>query len=163
MKIFIHRYIYPACGNYSTEQIEISSNKILVKDLKKRIFDKFQIPINEQRLTIKLLNIMFVTMTDDFPLSFYYIRRDSEIFLEHFHPISKSEEICNNLLNKRNTKSKYLQSLGLFNNHNNSKNKNLGIILESPNEYTEEIFNKNQSSQPNNLKDVKKLLISNKV
>ena len=160
MKIFIHRYIYPACGNYSTEQIEISSNKILVKDLKKRIFDKFQIPINEQRLTIKLLNIMFVTMTDDFPLSFYYIRRDSEIFLEHFHPISKSEEICNNLLNKRNTKSKYLQSLGLFNNHNNSKNKNLGIILESPNEYTEEIFNKNQSSQPNNLKDVKKLLIS---
>ncbi len=69
MKIFIHKYIYPACGNYSTEQIEISSNKILVKDLKKIIYEKLQIPINEQKLTIKLSNIMIMTIKVDEPLN----------------------------------------------------------------------------------------------
>jgi len=166
MKIFIHKYIYPSCGNFSTEQIEISSNKILVKDLKKKIYEKLQIPINEQKLTIKLSNIMIVTMTDDFPLKFFYIRKDSEIFVEHYHPISKSEEICNKLLNNPNTKSKYLRSLGLFNqnsnNHKikNNKNNNLGIILESPNEYNDEIFNKNKNNQTINIKEIQNLIIT---
>jgi ankyrin repeat protein len=164
MKIFIHKYIYPSCGNYSTEQIDISSNKILVKDLKKIIYEKLQIPINEQKLTIKLSNIMIVTMTDDFPLKFFYIRKDSEIFVEHYHPISKSQEICNKLINKPNTKSKYLSSLGLFNNQysNNKNNKinNLGIIFESPNEYTEEIFNKNKNNQTINIKEIQNLIIT---
>ena len=164
MKIFIRQYLFPTFGNLSTDQIEIPSNKITTSSLKHILFEKYQIPISEQKLTVKMANVSLVTMTDEWPLSFFFIKHNSQIFLERIKPYNKAEEIMSL------TKSKYLKSLGLINAPNsfNSTQKqktNLFPIQESPNEYNDEIFFQKKSStlKANNsiisTEDIKELLL----
>ena len=164
MKIFIRQYLFPTFGNLSTDQIEIPSNKITTSSLKHILFEKYQIPISEQKLTVKMANVSLVTMTDEWPLSFFFIKHNSQIFLERIKPYNKAEEIMSL------TKSKYLKSLGLINAPNsfNSTQKqktNLFPIQESPNEYNDEIFLQKKSStlKANNsiisTEDIKELLL----
>ena len=164
MKIFIRQYLFPTFGNLSTDQIEIPSNKITTSSLKHILFEKYQIPISEQKLTVKMANVSLVTMTDEWPLFFFFIKHNSQIFLERIKPYNKAEEIMSL------TKSKYLKSLGLINAPNsfNSTQKqktNLFPIQESPNEYNDEIFLQKKSStlKANNsiisTEDIKELLL----
>ena len=164
MKIFIRQYLFPTFGNLSTDQIDIPSNKITTSSLKHILFEKYQIPISEQKLTVKMANVSLVTMTDEWPLSFFFIKHNSQIFLERIKPYNKAEEIMSL------TKSKYLKSLGLINAPNsfNSTQKqktNLFPIQESPNEYNDEIFLQKKSStlKANNsiisTEDIKELLL----
>ena len=164
MKIYIRQYLFPTFGNLSTDQIDIPSNKITTSSLKHILFEKYQIPISEQKLTVKMANVSLVTMTDEWPLSFFFIKHNSQIFLERIKPYNKAEEIMSL------TKSKYLKSLGLINAPNsfNSTQKqktNLFPIQESPNEYNDEIFLQKKSStlKANNsiisTEDIKELLL----
>ena len=41
-----------------------------------------QINPSEQILTIKLLGLKVITLSDDFPLSFFFIRKNSEIYVD---------------------------------------------------------------------------------
>ena len=75
MKIFIRQYLFPTFGNLSTDQIEIPSNKITTSSLKHILFEKYQIPISEQKLTVKMANVSLVTMTDEWPLFFFFIKQ----------------------------------------------------------------------------------------
>lgn len=164
MKIFIRQYLFPTFGNLSTDQIEIPSNKITTSSLKHILFEKYQIPISEQKLTVKMANVSLVTMTDEWPLSFFFIKHNSQIFLERIKPYNKAEEIMSL------TKSKYLKSLGLINapnsfNNTQKQKTNLFPIQESPNEYNDEIFLQKKSStlKANNsiisTEDIKELLL----
>ena len=164
MKIFIRQYLFPTFGNLSTDQIDIPSNKITTSSLKHILFEKYQIPISEQKLTVKMANVSLVTMTDEWPLSFFFIKHNSQIFLERIKPYNKAEEIMSL------TKSKYLKSLGLINapnsfNSTQKKKTNLFPIQESPNEYNDEIFLQKKSStlKANNsiisTEDIKELLL----
>ena len=164
MKIFIRQYLFPTFGNLSTDQIEIPSNKITTSSLKHILFEKYQIPISEQKLTVKMANVSLVTMTDEWPLSFFFIKHNSQIFLERIKLYNKAEEIMSL------TKSKYLKSLGLINapnsfNNTQKQKTNLFPIQESPNEYNDEIFLQKKSStlKANNsiisTEDIKELLL----
>ena len=82
MKIIIHLYINEKCTLIKSLEMEIESNEITVKEFKKRLYDIFQIKPSEQILTIKFLGIKIITLSDDYPLSFFYIRKNSEIFLD---------------------------------------------------------------------------------
>lgn len=164
MKIFIRQYLFPTFGNLSTDQIEIPSNKITTSSLKHILFEKYQIPISEQKLTVKMANISLVTMTDEWPLSFFFIQHNSQIYLERIKLYNKAEEIMSL------TKSKYLKSLGLINapnsfNSTQRQKTNLFPIIESPNEYNDELFIQKKSStlKTNNSiissDDIKELLL----
>lgn len=164
MKIFIRQYLFPTFGNLSTDQIEIPSNKITTSSLKHILFEKYQIPISEQKLTVKMANISLVTMTDEWPLFFFFIKHNSQIYLERIKPYNKAEEIMSL------TKSKYLKSLGLINapnsfNSTQRQKTNLFPIIESPNEYNDELFIQKKSStlKTNNSiissDDIKELLL----
>ena len=175
MKIFIGQYLNPHFGNCSTEQIEIPSNKITVSALKQILYEKYQIPPSDQKLTVKTANLYLITMTDEWPLSFFYIRTNSKIYLEKIKPYNKAEEIISS------TKSKYLKSLGLYNSlHNNGINEfsnvqlnkdkkevktNLCTIFESPNEYNDELFirkrtsSRKQLSNNSSIENVKEIIL----
>ena len=92
MKLFISLYLDSNIGNYKTIYIEVPSNKIYVKELKKIITEKLNIKENEQRLTYKLLNT-YITLTNEFQLSFFYIKANSTIYLEQIKQIDKNAEI----------------------------------------------------------------------
>ena len=82
MKIIIHLYFNDKGTLIKSLEMEIESNEITVKELKKRLSDIFQINPSEQILTIKFLGIKVITLSDDYPLSFFYIRKNSEIYLD---------------------------------------------------------------------------------
>ena len=95
--------------------IEIPNNKISVRELKEKIYQKYNIYPNEQKLTYRLCNKKIITLTDSFPLNFFYIKEDSMIFLEIISniPQPKKEEIKN--IAKRNSATyKYMNMLGYF-------------------------------------------------
>ena len=148
MKIYLRIYQIPQIGNCLTDSIDISSNRITVLELKQILFDKYKIPPSEQRLTIKLLKRAIVTLTDSFPLTYFYIKHNSIIYLERLIIINKDQEIKHNILNKKSLKLKYLEDIGfydeLLNRKTNkrsssfSEKNSLDIISESPNEYNEE-------------------------
>ena len=144
MKIYIRIYQIPQIGNCLTDSVDVSSNKITVLELKQILFEKYKIPPSEQRLTIKLLKRAIVTLTDSFPLSFFYIKHNSVIYLERLIIINKNQEIKNNILSKKSLKLKYLEDIGfydeLLNRKTNKRSSSfseklpLDIISESPNE-----------------------------
>ena len=134
MKIYIRAYQSPMIGNYSTDLITIPSNSILVSDLKQILYEKYRIEKSQQRLTHKLCNQIIVTLSNEWPLSFFYIKQNSIIYLEFIQVISKSEEISKKMLS--NTKSKYLKTLGLFRHFAPPP---MGTIVESQNEYIDEM------------------------
>ena len=134
MKIYIRAYQSPMIGNYSTDQITIPSNNILVSDLKQILYEKYRIDKSQQLLTYKIADQMIVTLANEWPLSFFYIRQNSIIYLEFIQVISKSEEISKKMLS--NPKSKYLKTLGLLKHFAPPP---MGVIVESQNEYIDEL------------------------
>ncbi len=78
--------------NFQIKKIKVPSKETYIKDLKKIISDRFNISENQQKLTFKLINT-YVTLTNDFPLSFYFIRNNSKIFLQKINPIEEKNEI----------------------------------------------------------------------
>ena len=82
MKIIIHLYLNENCTEISSKEIQIESNEITVKELKKMISEICQINPSEQILTIKLFGLKVITLSDDFPLSFFFIRKNSEIYVD---------------------------------------------------------------------------------
>ena len=115
MKIILRVYKEIRLGNFSTMIIDIPSNRITVKELKSKIYKKYKIKPNEQRLTFRLGHKKLITLNDIFPLSYFYIKENSMIFLEVIkdEPKPKPEEIKK--LEKRNSiKYKYMNMLGYF-------------------------------------------------
>lgn len=133
MKICIKLYIGHNFGNCSTDELEIISNQITVEKLKTLLFQKYKIEPSHQRLTVKISQKL-VTMTNEWPLSFFYIKSNSTIYLDYIQYISKNDEIKSKLNNK--SKAKYLSQLNLM-----QLQQKLDIINELHNEYNEKSFN----------------------
>ena len=166
MKIFLNIFQNSQIGIIKTEIIEIKSNKILGIELKNIIYEIFNIPQYLQRLSYKLLNKQYIIITNYFPLYFYYINENSTIYIEIMQEFNKNEEIKKKISSK-NTKLKYLNELGYYNNNNeiinndnnnefnndndmknskaNSKKKTLSNISES------ELENCNEEEEENNI------------
>lgn len=145
MKLYIRLYQLPQIGNCITDSIDIPSNRITVLELKQILYDKYKIPPSEQRLTIKLLKRALVTLTDSFPLTYFYIKHNSIIYLERLIIINNEQS---NILSKKSLKLKYLEDIGFYDellhrktnrrSSSLSEKNSLDIINESPNEYNEE-------------------------
>ena len=60
MKIIIHLYLNEYCTEISSSEIQIESNEITVKELKKILSDIYQIKSSDQILTIKLRKINLI-------------------------------------------------------------------------------------------------------
>ena len=118
MKIFLNIFQNSQIGIIKTEIIEIKSNKILGIELKNIIYEIFKIPQYLQRLSYKLLNKQYIIITNYFPLYFYYIKQNSQIYIEIIQEFDKNEEIKKKISSK-NTKLKYLNELGYYDNNNN--------------------------------------------
>ena len=166
MKLLIKFYSNAFCSIIKAEEIEIKSNKILVTNLKEQISTKFHIPKSELILTIKYDNDKenrLVRLSDEFPLYYFFIHNNSEIFLEHYEKIDKTKEICEKIKNSKNKKYKHLKKLQIFSdNQNINSKKNLAIIKESDNEYTE-IDSNNDELKNNIIKQAIQFIIENKV
>ena len=154
MKIIIKLYTSAFCSIIRSEELEIQSLKITVSQLKEQISNKFHIDKSEQILTMKYDDKKLITLPDPFPLFYFYIHKNSEIFLEHYLKIDKTKEICEKLKNTKNLRLKFINKLDIFSNNNSKytlKNK-LPIIEESDNEYTNiDTINKNIISQAINF------------
>ena len=115
MRIILRVYKEIRMGNLSTMIIDIPNNKITVRELKEKIYKKYKINPDKQKLTYRLCNKKLITLTDSFPLNYFYIKEYSMIFLEFISNISqiKTEEKKN--LAKRNSATyKYMNMLGYF-------------------------------------------------
>ena len=159
MKLLIKYYSSIFCSLIRAEEIEIKSNKILVSQLKEQISLKFQIPKSDIILTIKYENNKgnnLITLSDEFPLFYFFIHNNTEISLEKRLKIDKNREIFEKIKYTENKKYKYLKKLQLYNNmaNNFGSKKNLAIIKESENEYTEveEVKNENDIEEEKNSK-----------
>ena len=113
MKLYIQIFKNKNFGNYSSDLLIIPHNKLKVSILKEIIKEKYGINHSNQRLTVKLCNRQFVTMTNDFPLNFYFIKENSIIYLEFIEVTTKMEQVKKKI-NQRAIKTKYLKSLGIF-------------------------------------------------
>ena len=118
MKIVLRIYKEIRIGNLSTMILDIPNNKIHVKDLKEKIYHKYKIKPSEQRLTFRMCHKKLITLTDNFPLHFFYIKDYSMIFLEIISNDSTEKEKPKKSA-KKETKSntikfKYLNVLGYF-------------------------------------------------
>jgi len=82
MKIIIHLYFNDNYTEIKSSEIQIPSNEITVKELKKILSDIYQINPDEQILTIKFIGLKVITLSDEYPLSFFFIRKYSEIYLD---------------------------------------------------------------------------------
>ena len=115
MKIVLRIYKETRIGNLSTMILDIPHNKITVKDLKEKIYNKYKIKSCEQRLTFRICHKKLITLTDNFPLYFFYIKEYSMIFLEI---ISNDSEVTSKIQKsnkKQNSiKMKYMNVLGYF-------------------------------------------------
>ena len=166
MKLLIKFYSNSFCSLIKAEEIEIKSNNILVSQLKEQISTKFHIPKSEIILTIKYednkLNRL-ITLSDEFPLYYFFIHNNSEIFLEHYQKVDKTKEICEKIKNSKNKKLRHLKKLQMFfDNQNSNPKKNLAIIKESDNEYTE-IDSNNEELKNEIIKQAIQFIIEDKV
>ena len=138
MKLLIKYYSKSFCSLIKAEEIEIKSKSISVSQLKEQISAKFHIPKSEIILTIKYddnRKNRLITLSDEFPLYYFFIHYNSEIFLEHYEKIDKTKEICEKIKNSKSKKLKHLKKLHMFSdNKNTNTKKNLDIIKESDNE-----------------------------
>ena len=118
MKIILHFYINEDYTTIESSEIEIESNEMTVKELKKVISDTHQINSSEQILTIKYLGLKIITLSDNFPLSFFYIRKNSEIYVDN---IKKYKNKTPTEISKMNIKqNKMIQNVNNKNNKNNN-------------------------------------------
>ena len=144
MKLLIKYNSSIFCSLIRAEEIEIKSNKISVSQLKEQISIKFKIPKCDIILTIKYENnknnkkSYLITLSDEFPLFYFFIHNNMEIFLEKRLRVVKNREIFEKVKYSCKKVHKFLKKLQLYNySLNNNNKKNLGIIKESENEYTE--------------------------
>jgi hypothetical protein len=95
--------------------IDIPHNKITVRDLKEKIHKKYKIKPSEQKLTYRFCNKKLITLTDSFPLNYFFIKDYSMIFLEIISKESqpKPEEI-KQIERKNSAMYKYMNMLGYF-------------------------------------------------
>ena len=115
MKIILRVYNEMRLGNLSTMSIEIPNNKITVKELKNKIYYKYKIKPSEQRLTYRICHKKLITLTDIYPLNFFFIKEYSMIFIEIISNEEKNEKIDNVAHKKYNTiKIKYMNMLGYY-------------------------------------------------
>lgn len=134
MKICVRLYTSQNYGNCCTDDIQITNNLITVEKLKTLLFQKYQINPSQQKLTVKIAQKL-VTMTNEWPLSFFYIKENSTIYVDYIQKISKTDEIKLKKNNKSTTK--YMNQLSLM---KQSYQQKLDIIKESPNECNEQLF-----------------------
>ena len=154
MKIIIKLYTSAFCSIIRSEELEIQSLKLTVNQLKEQISNKFHIEKSEQILTMKYDDKKLITLSDPFPLFYFYIHKNSEIFLEHYKKFDKTKEICEKLKNTKNARLKFINKLDIFSENNSkcSSKNSLPIIEESDNEYTNnDTINKNIISQAVNF------------
>ncbi|MCQ2818759.1 MAG: ankyrin repeat domain-containing protein [archaeon] len=149
MKILLRIYNNSYLGNCKTESVEIPSNSILVKDFKEIIAEKINIKPSQQKLTTKKENT-FITMEDESSLSSYDIKNNSSVHLDRIVTITNADKIKNKIIHSKNTKLKYLSSLGFYTQSQSKgrqgmvpmnkyqKNNFLSPITESVVEYSEE-------------------------
>ena len=168
MKLLIKFYSNSFCSIVKAEGIEIKSNKILVSQLKELISSKFNIPKSEIILTIKYDNNKknnLITLSDEFPLYYFFIHNNSEIYLEHYIKIDKTKEICEKIKNSKSKKLKHLKKLNLFEENQNITNskKNLAIIKESDNEYTETDLKNNDEIKNKIINQAIQFIIEDKI
>ena len=71
MKLFIQIFKDNNFGNCRSDIITIPKNNITVLDLKQILYEKYGVIHSNQRLTVKMSNKQLVTMTNDYPLSFF--------------------------------------------------------------------------------------------
>ena len=114
MKIILRLYNEIKFGNLSTMTLEIENNKITVNQLKNKIYQKYKIPQSQQRLTYRLCHKKLITLSDTYPLSFFYIKDYSMIFIEI---ISNKENKPTKTIESKNKndnsiKFKYMNMLG---------------------------------------------------
>ena len=108
MKIVLRIYKEQELGNCSSVIIDVANNKITVNNLKKIIHRQLDIEPGNQKLTYKFCNTKIITLSNDFPLFFFYITDYSIIFLEIF---KSPKNIIRNF--KRNDiLMKYMNCLG---------------------------------------------------
>ena len=115
MKLYVQIFKDNNFGNCRSDILIIPHNHLKVSDLKLIIQEKYGINHSNQRLTIKLCNRQFVTMTNEFPLNFYFIREKSIIYIEFIKKPPKMNEITRKM-NQRAIKTKYLRSIGILEN-----------------------------------------------
>ena len=75
MKIILRLYNEISFGNLSTMILDLQNNKITVKELKNKIYQKYKIKPNKQRLTYRICHKKLKTLTDAYPLSFFLYKR----------------------------------------------------------------------------------------
>ena len=115
MKIVLRIYKEIRIGNLSTMILEIPNNKLTVKDLKERIYYKYKIKPSEQRLTFRICHKKLITLTDNFPLSYFYIKEYSMLFLEIISNDASEKSIIKKTDKKKDSiKFKYMNVLGYF-------------------------------------------------
>jgi Fe-S oxidoreductase len=137
-----------------------------VSQLKEQISTKFHFPKSEILLTIKYEDKKFnklITLSDEFPLYYFFIYNNSEIYLEHYEKIDRTKEICEKIKNSKNKKLRHLKRLQIFSdNQNLNSKKNLSTIKESDNEYTE-IDSNNDELNNKIIKQAIQFIIEDKI
>ena len=116
MKIFLQIFKDNKFGNFRSDILIIPNNYLKIFALKQIIQERYGIKGSNQRLTTKLCNRRFITMTEDFPLNFYFIRDNSIIYIEFIEKTKQIKEI-NKIIEQRAIKNKYLRSIGIINNY----------------------------------------------
>ena len=111
MKFFIS--IYNDLKERNGKQIIIiSSDKILMSDLKEILYQQFIVKYNFEKLSLNLLNPDIIYNNDSL-ITFYNNQSNLTIFFDIIKSINKNKEIT---LQKHNKiKYKYLLSLGFYN------------------------------------------------
>ena len=127
MKIIIHLFFNESCTEISSSEIQIESNEILVKEFKKRLSEIFHFDPSEQILTTKFSGLKIITLSDEYPLSFFYLRENSEIYLDK---ISKYKNKTPSEIIKMNSQYRKL-STKTIQKSNKNINKYMPNILES--------------------------------
>ena len=117
MKIIIHLYLNEYCTEISSSEIQIESSEITVKQLKKILSDIYQIKSSDQILTIKYLGRKIITLSDEYPLSFFLIRKNSEIYLDS---IQKYKNKTPNEIRQINSRQNIIFS-NIYDNHEEEK------------------------------------------
>lgn len=128
MKLLIKYFSNSFCSLIKAEIIEIKSNNITVSQLKEQISTKFHFPKSEILLTIKYEDKKFnklITLSDEFPLYYFFIYNNSEIYLEHYEKIDRTKEICEKIKNSKNKKLRHLKRLQIFSDNQNLNSKKI--------------------------------------
>ena len=125
MKIILNIYNENNFGNCKVDSIILTTNKMPVSFLKNIISQKYGIDKSIIILSIKISNIYFIIMSDNFPLYFYKIKENSVIYIQMMGKPEIKEEILQKVKQREN-KSKYLKGLNIF-----QKIGNMDIIRES--------------------------------